>query len=61
MLPRNLFPVTVHQLEGVYAVKVCVMCEPNYWEYFEDHLFMFPYLFEMQVCEMGSCSCSTNH
>jgi hypothetical protein len=41
-----------HQLQGIYAVKVCVVSEPNYGAYFEDHLSIFPYLFEMQVCEM---------
>jgi hypothetical protein len=41
----------LHQLQGVYAVKVCVVPEPNYGAYFEDHLSIFPYLLETQVCE----------
>jgi hypothetical protein len=61
MLHRNFFPVSPHQLQGVYAVKVCDMSEPNYGAYFEDRLSVFPYLLEMQVYEMGSCVCSTNH
>jgi hypothetical protein len=45
----------LQQLQGGYAVKVCVVSEPNYGTYFEDHLSV------IQVCEMGSCVCSTNH
>jgi hypothetical protein len=36
--------VTLHHLQGVHAVKVCVM-------YFEYQLSIFPYLLEMQVYE----------
>jgi hypothetical protein len=53
--------LSLHQLQGVYAVKVCVLSEPNRGAYFEDHISVFPYLLEMQVCEIGSCVCSTNH